>query len=102
MSETQQQGARDAAKAADLLVTVAASLNERLALTAGELARSQAMLREASGELIKAFRGAAARSTSRGWRATTPRASIARSSLREPIRSRRRTRSMWEDGASRS
>jgi hypothetical protein len=54
-------GARDAAQAADLLVTVAASLNERLALTAGELARSQTMLREASGELMTAFRGAADR-----------------------------------------
>jgi hypothetical protein len=57
----QQTGARDAAQAADLLVTVAASLNERLTLTAGELARSQAMLREASGELMTAFRGAADR-----------------------------------------
>jgi hypothetical protein len=56
-----QAGARDAAQAADLLVTVAASLNERLALTAGELARSQALLREASGELMTAFRGAADR-----------------------------------------
>ena len=53
--------ARDAARAADLLVTVAASLNERLAATAGELARSQAMLREASDELMTAFRGAADR-----------------------------------------
>jgi hypothetical protein len=61
MSETEQQGARDAAKAADLLVTVASTLNERLALTAGELARSQALLREASGELMTAFRGAADR-----------------------------------------
>jgi hypothetical protein len=57
----QKTGARDAAQAADLLVTVAASLNERLTLTAGELARSQAMLREASGELMTAFRGAADR-----------------------------------------
>ena len=56
-----QAGARDAAQAADLLVTVAASLNERLALTAGELARSQTLLREASGELMTAFRGAADR-----------------------------------------
>ena len=56
-----QAGARDAAQAADLLVTVAASLNERLALTAGELARSQVLLREASGELMTAFRGAADR-----------------------------------------
>ena len=53
--------ARDAARAADLLVTVAASLNERLAATAEELARSQAMLREASDELMTAFRGAADR-----------------------------------------
>ena len=44
-----------------LLATVASSLNERLALTAGELARSQAMLREASDELMTAFRGAADR-----------------------------------------
>lgn len=57
----EQQGARDAAQAADLLVAVAASLNERLALTAQELARSQAMLREASDELMTAFRGAADR-----------------------------------------
>src|SRR5215216_3038563 len=54
-------GAADAAQAADLLVTVAASLNERLALTAGELARSQSLLREASEELMTAFRGAADR-----------------------------------------
>jgi len=54
-------GARDAAQAADLLVKVAAQLNERLALTAEELARSQAVLREASGELMTAFRGAADR-----------------------------------------
>ena len=52
---------RDAAQAADLLVKVAAQLNERLALTAEELARSQAVLREASGELMTAFRGAADR-----------------------------------------
>src|SRR5258707_885276 len=51
--------ARDAAQAADLLVTVAETLNARLAVTAEELARSQAMLREASGELMTAFRGAA-------------------------------------------
>jgi hypothetical protein len=57
----QKSGAHDAAQAADLLVTVAESLNERLALTAGELARSQVMLREASGELMTAFRGAADR-----------------------------------------
>ena len=57
----QQSGASDAAQAADLLVTVAASLNERLTLTAAELARSQSVLREASGELMMAFRGAADR-----------------------------------------
>ena len=53
--------ARDAAQAADLLVTVAETLNARLAVTAEELARSQAMLREASAELMTAFRGAADR-----------------------------------------
>ena len=53
--------ARDAAQAADLLVTVAETLNARLALTAEELARSQEMLREASDELMTAFRGAADR-----------------------------------------
>jgi hypothetical protein len=53
--------ARDAEQAADLLVTVAATLNERLAFTADELARSQAMLREASEQLMTAFRGAADR-----------------------------------------
>jgi len=53
--------ARDAAQAADLLVTVASSLNERLAVTAQELARSQLLLREASDELLTAFRGAADR-----------------------------------------
>lgn len=58
---TAAPGARDAEQAADLLVKVAAQLNERLALTAQELARSQAMLREASGELMTAFRGAADR-----------------------------------------
>ncbi|MGZ5036737.1 MAG: hypothetical protein ACXWGT_08135 [Usitatibacter sp.] len=52
---------RDAEQAADLLVTVATTLNERLAVTADELARSQAMLREASEELMTAFRGAADR-----------------------------------------
>ncbi len=55
------RGASEAAQATDLLVTVAASLNERLAITADELARSQAMLREASDELMTAFRGAADR-----------------------------------------
>jgi len=61
MAEQQANGAGEAAQAANLLVTVAESLNERLALTAGELARSQVMLREASGELMTAFRGAADR-----------------------------------------
>ena len=53
--------ARDAEQATDLLVTVATTLNERLAATAGELARSQDLLREASNELMTAFRGAADR-----------------------------------------
>jgi hypothetical protein len=53
--------ARHAAQAADLLVTVATTLNERLAVTARELARSQELLREASEELLTAFRGAADR-----------------------------------------
>src|SRR5215813_946769 len=53
--------ANDAARAADLLVTVAQTLNARLAVTAEELARSQAMLREASDELMTSFRGAADR-----------------------------------------
>jgi len=53
--------ARHAAQAADLLVTVASSLNERLGMTATELARSQVLLREASDELMTAFRGAADR-----------------------------------------
>ena len=53
--------ATDARDAADLLVTVASTLNERLAVTAGELARSQELLREASNELLTAFRGAADR-----------------------------------------
>jgi ABC-type transporter Mla subunit MlaD len=51
--------ARQAAQATDLLRTVASTLNERLAVTAGELARSQDLLREASDELMTAFRGAA-------------------------------------------
>ncbi len=63
---TQQQVAaehesREAEQASDLLVTVASTLNERLAVTAGELARSQVLLREASEELLTAFRGAADR-----------------------------------------
>jgi hypothetical protein len=53
--------ARDAAHAARLLVTVAQTLNARLALTASELARSQEVLKEASEELMTAFRGAADR-----------------------------------------
>src|SRR5512140_2379248 len=53
--------AREAAQATDLLVTVATTLNERLGVTAGELARSQTLLREASNELMTAFRGAADR-----------------------------------------
>jgi hypothetical protein len=53
--------ARYAARATDLLVTVASTLHERLAVTAGELARSQDMLREASEEMMTAFRGAADR-----------------------------------------
>jgi hypothetical protein len=64
--------ARDAARATDLLVTVATSLNERLASTAGELARSQAMLREASEEMMTAFRGAADRIVA-AQRAQVPR-----------------------------
>src|SRR5436305_5469569 len=53
--------ANDAAEATDLLVTVATTLNERLAVTTRELARSQDLLREASDELLTAFRGAADR-----------------------------------------
>jgi len=53
--------ANDAEQATDLLVTVASTLNERLAVTAQELARSQTLLREASEELLTAFRGAADR-----------------------------------------
>jgi hypothetical protein len=60
-TNTSLPDARDAAQAADLLVTVAETLNARLAVTAEELARSQAMLREASDELRTAFRGAADR-----------------------------------------
>ena len=40
---------------------MATTLNERLAVTANELARSQTLLREASEELMTAFRGAADR-----------------------------------------
>jgi hypothetical protein len=56
-----QQKTKNAAQATDLLVTVASTLNDRLAVTAGELARSQVLLREASDELMTAFRGAADR-----------------------------------------
>jgi hypothetical protein len=59
--EQQSNDARDAKQAASLLVTVATTLNERLAVTADELARSQKVLREASEELMTAFRGAADR-----------------------------------------
>lgn len=61
MDKAGASDARDAAQAADLLVTVATTLNERLAVTAEELARSQELLREASEELLTAFRGAADR-----------------------------------------
>jgi hypothetical protein len=61
MQATGTGEARDAAQAADLLVTVASGLNDRLAVTADELARSQVLLREASEELMTAFRGAADR-----------------------------------------
>ena len=57
--EQQPIDPKDAAQAANLLVTVATTLNERLAVTAVELARSQTLLREASEELMTAFRGAA-------------------------------------------
>jgi hypothetical protein len=66
--------ASDAAQAADLLVTVASTLNERLAFTAQELARSQSMLREASEELMTAFRGAADRIVAAQREDTTDRA----------------------------
>jgi hypothetical protein len=61
MTQTESAETRDAAQAANLLVTVATTLNERLAVTAGELARSQEVLREASDQLMLAFRGAADR-----------------------------------------
>src|SRR3954471_16442770 len=61
MAQESGTGAGDAAKAAGLLVAVAEALNQRLAVTAGELARSQSLLREASDELMTAFRGAADR-----------------------------------------
>ena len=61
VQEAGAESAHDAERATDLLVTVAATLNDRLAVTARELARSQDVLREASGELLTAFRGAADR-----------------------------------------
>jgi len=64
MKAQQAMGTLDAgekAQAADLLVTVASTLNERLGVTAVELARSQALLKEASDEMLVAFRGAADR-----------------------------------------
>src|SRR3979409_922092 len=66
------RGAKDAEQAADLLVTVATTWNERLAITADELARSQAMLREASEELMTAFRGAADRIVAAQRASTAP------------------------------
>jgi len=60
-SQAEAESAQDAERATDLLVTVAATLNDRLAVTARELARSQDVLREASSELLTAFRGAADR-----------------------------------------
>jgi hypothetical protein len=60
MKAQQTTGPQDA-QAADLLVTVASTLNERLGVTAEELARSQSLLKEASEELLTAFRGAADR-----------------------------------------
>ena len=59
--EQRSNDAKDAKQATSLLVTVATTLNERLAVTADELARSQKVLREASEELMTAFRGAADR-----------------------------------------
>jgi hypothetical protein len=59
--ETTGSREAEAAKATDLLVTVASTLNERLGVTADELARSQSLLKEASEELLTAFRGAADR-----------------------------------------
>jgi hypothetical protein len=59
--KSEADGVGDAARATDLLVTVASTLNERLGVTAHELARSQDLLREASDELLTAFRGAADR-----------------------------------------
>ena len=59
--ELGKQDAQESAQAADLLVTVASTLNERLGVTAEELARSQTLLKEASEEMLTAFRGAADR-----------------------------------------
>src|SRR5258708_32281368 len=61
MEQKNKTQARDAEQAADLLVTVASTLNERLAFTAAELPRGQAMLAEAAQDLRAAFRGRAAR-----------------------------------------
>jgi len=61
MADPRNPGTSDAAQAAGLLVAVAETLNERLAVTAEELARSQLLLRESSAHLMTAFRGAADR-----------------------------------------
>lgn len=60
MNAQKPTGPQDA-QAADLLVTVASTLNERLGVTAQELARSQSLLKEASDVLLSSFRGAADR-----------------------------------------
>ncbi len=60
MNAQQPAGPQDA-QAADLLVTVASTLNDRVGVTAEELARSQSLLKEASDEMLIAFRGAADR-----------------------------------------
>jgi hypothetical protein len=60
MKAQQTTEAQDA-QATDLLVTVASTLNERLGVTAEELARSQSLLKEAGDEMLIAFRGAADR-----------------------------------------
>jgi hypothetical protein len=61
MTPQKTTASQEAAQAADLLVTVASTLNERLGVTAMELARSQSLLKEASEEMLVAFRGAADR-----------------------------------------
>jgi len=64
MTAQQARGPQDAgepAQAAELLATVASTLNDRLAVTTEELGRSQSLLKEASDELMTAFRGAADR-----------------------------------------